>query len=136
MRVVLDTNVFISGVFFTGPPYEILDAWRADRLELILSPEILDEYGRVGRELAAEFPDVDLVPWIELLAVHGKTLEAPPLPEPVCSDPDDDEFLACAIAGRVEVIVSGDKALLRASGHHGIAVLRPREFIDSYLRSS
>ena len=41
MRVVVDTNVFVSGVFFTGPPHEILNAWRDQRLELILSPEIL-----------------------------------------------------------------------------------------------
>jgi len=41
MRVILDTNVFVSGVFFSGPPYEILDAWRRGRLTLVVSPEIL-----------------------------------------------------------------------------------------------
>ena len=43
MKIVLDTNVFISGVFFTGPPYHILEAWRDGNVEIIISEEILDE---------------------------------------------------------------------------------------------
>lgn len=50
MKVVLDTNVFVSGLFFSGPPYEILDAWRHGKLHLVVSPPILDEYRRVGEE--------------------------------------------------------------------------------------
>ena len=60
MRVVLDTNVFISGVFFSGPPYTILQAWRDDVLKLILSPEIFQEYQRVSEELSTQFPQIDL----------------------------------------------------------------------------
>lgn len=48
MKVILDTNVFMSGIFFSGPPYEILNAWRGERLSLLVSVEILDEYRRVG----------------------------------------------------------------------------------------
>ncbi len=48
MRVVVDTNVFISGVFFTGPPYEILNAWRQRKVEFVLSPPILDEYQTIS----------------------------------------------------------------------------------------
>lgn len=51
MKVVLDTNVFVSGLFFSGPPYEILSAWRDGRLQLVVSAEILDEYRRVGERL-------------------------------------------------------------------------------------
>lgn len=56
MRVILDTNVFISGVFFGGPPSRILEGWRDGRLKLVLSPEILDEYQRVAAELRGQFP--------------------------------------------------------------------------------
>lgn len=62
MRIVLDTNVFISGIFFTGPPYQILKAWRDGRVQLLVSPSILDEYQRIGVELALKFRDVDLRP--------------------------------------------------------------------------
>ena len=55
MRVVLDTNVFVSGVFFSGPPFRILEAWRDGRVQLAITAEILDEYQRVGEELANSF---------------------------------------------------------------------------------
>lgn len=123
----------MSGVFFSGPPFEILKAWSHGRLTLVVSPEILAEYERVGQELAHEFPTVDLVPFLELLAFKGEVISAPTLAEQVCSDPDDDKFLACALGGGIKVISSGDKALLKTSGYAGIEVLRPREFLDKYL---
>lgn len=66
MKVILDTNVFVSGVFFSGPPHEILEAWRHGRVRLVISPEILEEYRRVGEELAKGFSPVDLIPSLEL----------------------------------------------------------------------
>ena len=69
MRIVLGTNVFISGVFFSGPPYQILKAWRDGKVQLVISHQILDEYQRVGKNLAEQFPGVDLGPIIELLEV-------------------------------------------------------------------
>lgn len=134
MRVILDTNVFVSGVFFSGPPYEILDAWRHGRLTLVVSPEILSEYDRVGRELASEFPNVDLAPALELLAFKAEVVKATHFTEPVCSDPDDDKFLACAIASGTKIISTGDKALRKTTGYAGIEVLSPREFVDKYLK--
>ena len=53
MRIVLDTNVLISGIFFSGPPFEILKAWSDDKVRLVLSPEILDEYYRIAGLLKA-----------------------------------------------------------------------------------
>jgi putative PIN family toxin of toxin-antitoxin system len=44
VKVAIDTNVFVSGVFFSGPPHKILEAWRDGRIQLVISPEILDEY--------------------------------------------------------------------------------------------
>ena len=49
LKVVLDTNVFISGVFFSGPPSSILQAWQSGEFEIVASQEILDEYQRVGK---------------------------------------------------------------------------------------
>lgn len=136
MRVVLDTNVFVSGVFFAGPPHEILSLWRDGSVRLVISAEILSEYRRVGQRLARSHPGIDLEPFLALLAVHAELVEAPPLPEPVCEDPTVDMFLACALASRTAVIVSGDKHLLRASGHAGLRVLRPRAFVQSLSRSA
>ena len=54
----------------------------------------------------------------------------------ICSDPDDDKFLACALASSTKVISSGDKTLRKTSGYAGIEVLSPREFIDKYLKKN
>jgi len=135
MRIILDTNVFVSGVFFSGPPYAILDAWRHKRFQIVISPEILAEYQRVGRELATDFPEVDIVPILELLSVKALLIKTPSLPRSVCTHSDDDKFLACAVAGETKIIISGDKALRKVSGYCGIEVLSPREFINKYPES-
>ena len=134
MRIIVDTNVFVSGVFFSGPPFMILEAWRHGRTSLIISPDILDEYRRIGEKLAIQFPGVDLEPWIELLMLKASLVDAPPLAEKGCDDPDDDKFLACAVASKTRLICSGDKHLLDASGYHGITVMKPRTFVDKYIQ--
>jgi len=133
VKVVLDTNVFVSGVFFSGPPYRILQAWRNGDLQIVLSLEILDEYYRIGEELSAQFPKVDLNPILELITTKAELVEAERLDEDVCDDPDDDKFFACAITGGADLIISGDKHLLKMSGYQGIEVVRPRQFVDNYL---
>ena len=133
MKVVIDTNVFISGVFFSGPPYQILKAWQNRNIQIIVSLEILDEYYRVGEELSAQFPEADLNPILELVTTKAELIEAERLDETVCDDPDDDKFFACAIAGGADLIISGDKHLLKMSGYQGIKVVRPRQFFDNYL---
>lgn len=133
MKVVVDTNVFISGVFFGGVPGRILEAWRDGAIEFVLSAEILEEYQRVGQELASQYPGVDVEPFLALLMVGGTFVEVPPLPERVSPDADDDKFLACALAANVPVVLSGDRDLLDHTGWRGIRVLRPRQFTDEFL---
>jgi len=133
VRVVLDTNVFVSGAFFSGPAFRILNAWRRGSVRLVISPAILDEYRRVGLELAEKFRGTDLGPLLELLEMEAEIVDAGDLPQQVCTDPDDDKFLACALAAKVQCICTGDKALLKTSGYCGIAVISPREFIEKHL---
>jgi putative PIN family toxin of toxin-antitoxin system len=133
VRIILDTNVLISGIFFGGPPARILQAWRDRRVRIIVSASILKEYRRVAEEIAREAPGIDIDRILELITIESEMTAAPSLPSRVCDDPDDDKFLAAAIASGVHLIVSGDKALLRASGYAGVKVLRPRDFVDSYL---
>ena len=112
MRIVLDTNVFISGIFFSGPPYQILKSWRDGRIELLVSPSILEEYQRIGIELASKFRDVDLRPFWDLLAIQAHIVLAPTLPPVIHDDPSDDKFLEAAVAGNASYVISGDKHLL------------------------
>jgi putative PIN family toxin of toxin-antitoxin system len=135
VRVILDTNVVISGVFFGGVPGRILSAWTAGRLVLVLSPAILEEYRRVGAELEREHPEAGATfePILTLIAMHAMLVDTPPLAAPVSDDSDDDMFLAAALASRTHLVVSGDQDLLRVSGWRGIEVLTPRQFLDQHL---
>jgi putative PIN family toxin of toxin-antitoxin system len=133
VKIVLDTNVFLSGVFFGGAPGTILEAWQCGELELAISLQILMEYERVGSELAASYPHVDPKPFLSLVSLTAKLCDCPPLQEQVCSDPDDDKFLACALATGSAVVVSGDKSLLKVCEYYGVRVISPRNFVDTYL---
>jgi len=133
LKVVMDTNVFVSGVFFSGPPYQILQAWQSGEFELAVSQEILDEYQRVGEILAKDRPTIDLKPILTFVIERAKVYKPSKLKVPVCEDPDDDKFLACALASGSTVIISGDRHLLKVSNYQGIKVLKPRDFVDGYL---
>ena len=133
MRVILDTNVFISGIFFSGPPSQILKAWASQSLQIVLSHQILDEYHRVSEQLSSKFQTIEIVPIIELVTMHGQFVDTKDFDISVCEDPDDNKFLACAVAGKCKTILSGDKHLLKLSGYEGIAVCCPRNFVDKYL---
>jgi predicted nucleic acid-binding protein len=56
------------------------------------------------------------------------------LPAPVCADPDDDKFIACALASNAKIICSGDRHLLDVNGYQGIEIIKPRAFTEKYLR--
>lgn len=134
MKIILDTNVFISGIFFSGPPYQILDAWRNRKVDIVLSEEIFAEYQRVANELSRQFQEVDISMFLDLITVNSIWVEAPQLPFNVSADPDDDKFLSCALASKTKVIVSGDKHLLAVSGYRRIEIVKPRSFIDCHLK--
>lgn len=133
MRVVLDTNVLISAIFFSGPPSTVLSAWLDDRFEIVVSAEILDEYREVAQRISTKYRSLDVGPVLDRIALHALLVVPVAIPPDACSDPDDLKFLACAIASGADVVISGDRALLRASGFGGVEVLTPRRFLDHRL---
>lgn len=132
MKLILDTNVFVSGIFWNGPPHEILKLWRDGKITLVLSQDILKEYTRVIDDLSRKYPEIDVSGIINLLIQKAQIANVPPLKENVCEDPDDDMFLACAIHQKAKLIVSGDKLLLKTSGYQGIEVITAKKFIDTF----
>jgi len=60
LRIVLDTNVLISGIFFSGPPYEILKAWKEKRIQFVITAEIFAEYVRVAENLSNNYVTVNI----------------------------------------------------------------------------
>jgi len=133
IRVIVDTNVFVSGIFWSGPPNKILKSWQVKKIQLIISPDIFQEYNRVAQLLSRKYSSLELSSIMNLCATYSEWHQPLPLEEPVSRDPDDDKFIACAISAGVKVIVSGDRDLLVVSGYQNLEIISPAEFAKRYL---
>jgi putative PIN family toxin of toxin-antitoxin system len=132
MKVVVDTNIFVSS-FFGGNPKKIIDLWKKGEISLCLSKDILDEYIEVLQRIGlGDEREIE-----ELLSLFAKgvniifTTKTPKI-KAVKNDPDDDKFIECAVALKAEVIVTGDKALKAMNEYMGIKILTPQEFLKDY----
>lgn len=130
MTVVIDTNVFVSSVF-GGPPREVVRLWFQRRITICLSEEIFREYQRVLREIGA-VSDAEERDLISAFTSGQNVLYVndPPSVEVVDEDPDDDKFLACALALEADYVVSGDSDLLSLNSYMGIPIVTPRRFLS------
>lgn len=136
LRVVLDTNQFVSSVLVRqGLPAQALDAWRRREFLLITSPSIIAEirstlnYPRIRRKYPLTDDDVErLVALLEqdALVVPGEIGTTGAVP----ADPTDDMVLACAIEGQADLIVSGDHHLLDLGEYQGIPIITVRKFLE------
>jgi putative PIN family toxin of toxin-antitoxin system len=87
----------------------------------------------MGEVLSEDHPGIHLHPIISYLIQNAEIITAPALSQPVCEDPDDNKFIAAALASNCLIIISGDKHLLKFSGFQGVEILKPREFLDKYF---
>lgn len=134
MRVVIDTNIFVSS-FLGGNPRRIIDLWKKGRITLCLSKDILDEYFEVLQRIGLKNEE-ELKELLSLLSKGFNIVFTAKTPKikAVKDDPDDDKFIECAVALKAEVIVSGDKAVKEIGDYMGIRILSPRQFVDQYER--
>jgi putative PIN family toxin of toxin-antitoxin system len=129
VKAVVDTNVFISGLFFSGTPRRLYLAWTQGAFTGVLTPEILAEYRRVAVAFLSRGYDVQIEEALDLVVQHSVFIEAAPLPSGLCRDPNDDMFVACALAADADCVISGDKDLLALRGQVPFAILKPAEFM-------
>lgn len=130
MTVVLDTNVLISGIFWSGSPNKILKLWQEGRFKLAVSLAIIEEYRRITQELRRKYPALPVIDGIiDQIAFNSEIFSVEPPKGPICRDPDDDKFLICALAAKAKYIVTGDKALLELDGFGGIKIIQPSPFL-------
>jgi len=140
LRVVVDTNVIVSGILSrTGAPAELLNAWRERRFLLLSSPAIVAEVRSVLHypHIRKKYPlvDEDIEQMIKLLEhdaliVAGDANVIGSIPE----DPQDEMFLACALDGQADSIVSGDHHLLDIRIYRDIPIMTARQFLDQLAR--
>lgn len=127
MRLLLDTNVAASGLLWdTGPPAQLIDAARAGDIELLTSKPLLAELASIlarrkfARHVAASALSIEeiVLGYAELTTI----VEPAEITPKIAADPDDDQVLACALAARADLIVSGDEAVLNLKRYHGIEI--------------
>ncbi|MGA9780254.1 MAG: putative toxin-antitoxin system toxin component, PIN family [Limisphaerales bacterium] len=127
MRVVVDTNVIVSGLVAEGVCRDIVKRY-LPACDLITSSALLDELAETMRDKFGLNP-ADL-PLLKIYADTATIVKPKLLPRPVCRDRDDDELFATALAGEAGIILSGDKDLLTIKEFQGIRILSPRQFIE------
>ena len=136
LRLVLDTNVVVAGLLWSGPPRRLIEwAIEGEAVELFSSPVLLDELTHTlgypkflariesfGTSIAAL-----VAQYSALVSLAMPTS----VPRVVANDADDDHVIAVAVAARAELIVTGDrKHLLPIGSHQGIAIVAAREVVD------
>jgi hypothetical protein len=132
MKVVIDTNIFVSS-FFGGNPRKIIDLWKHEKITLCLSKAVLDEYidvlCRIGLKDEYELK--------ELLSLFSRgfnimfIIKTPKI-QIIKNDPDDDKFIECAIALKADVVITGDREVLAVKEYDGIRILTPQQFLTNY----
>jgi putative PIN family toxin of toxin-antitoxin system len=132
MRVVIDTNIFVSS-FFGGNPRKIIDLWKNERINLCLSNAILDEYIDVLRRIGLEEED-ELEELLSLFSRGFNILFTTKTPRMkiIKNDPDDDKFIECAVALKAHAIITGDREILTIKEYAGIRILTPQQFLEGY----
>ena len=135
IRAVLDANVFVSAILNAqGSPGRVLDAWRAERFQLLISHAIVQEIARVLHypKIARrhQWPEEKIQYFLTLLTDIAIMTPGELSLSVIEHDPDDNHYLACAMEGHAGYIVSGDRDLLTLEIYQGIQFVTPRDFLD------
>ena len=130
MRVVLDANVYISALLVGRGCEEILTLGRTGVIQVLSSPEIIDEVASVLRRKLHWSPE-DIRPFLDEARDLCRMIPFDPAEVEFPADPADAKILACAVAGKADVIVTGDKKhLLPLKRYRGIPIVSPAEFLE------
>ncbi|MFZ2455209.1 MAG: putative toxin-antitoxin system toxin component, PIN family [Candidatus Altiarchaeia archaeon] len=128
MKAVLDTNVFISGIFWSGASRESLELWRDGKYALVASLETISEIETVLKDFKIRLPDDLISAWIDLVISNCIMVEPVEKIDAVSDDPDDNMFLEAAVAAEADYIVSQDNHLLKIKEFRGTKIVKPEEF--------
>jgi len=128
-KVVLDTNVTISALFWEGNPRKVYDLVRHGELVMLLSDDMEKEFIRVLGYGKFGLSPQEIMPFLRNLRTHAQHVDTKSKISIVIADPADNIFLECALDGGANFIISGDKHLLDIEVYKGIEIVRAREFL-------
>ena len=132
MRIVLDTNVLISGIFWNGTPAKILELWVQEHFQILITQSILDEYNSTLYRVSKGKKDNLVNAWMLFVVENGIVVNVRKKFK-LSADPDDNKFIDCAVSGGADYIVSGDAHLLDLISVLNVKVLKPNEFLKAII---
>ena len=133
LRIVIDTNIFISS-FFGGAPREIIDLWKTGETTICLTQAIVEEYIKVLNRLGLkDKPEIKNLTKLFAEGFNSIFTTKTPNLNIIEDDPDDNKFLECAVALESRIIISGDKHLKDIKKYIDIEIMSPREFLNSQI---
>lgn len=128
-KIVLDTNVTISALFWGGPPRDIYELIRSGKLTMLVSEEMEHELIRVLGYDKFGLSAAEIMPLISNILTHAYPITPLQTLHVIAADPTDNIFLECAVEGGADYIVSGDKHLLDLVEYKGIPIVRARDLM-------
>ena len=132
---VIDTGVFVAGVFWRHEPHLCLKAWLHGMLMPVLSDEIFAEYATVLERLKQEQGfKTDTQAWLDNLRTSALWVTPVSLDQQVCRDSKDDKFIAAALAAGARTVIARDRGLTVLEKPFGIAMQTPRIWLGTLSR--
>jgi len=132
IRVVIDTNVIVSGILFGGIPGELIPLWKSGRIKPLASKKIIEEYIKVLAYPKFELSETEInyILYNEILT-YFDIIQTKDTPLIIKVDPSDDKFIHCAKAGKAIAIISGDQHLLNLKTYQKTKILTPAKFLEN-----
>ena len=128
MKVILDTNVFVSGIFWESNfCSQIIEKWRERKFDLVSSMEIIKELVKTLSNFKIQMPKDMINEWKNMIIENSIIVEPTIKLDIIKDDPDDNKFLEAGIIGNADLIISQDKHLLKVKEHKGIKIIKPEE---------
>lgn len=129
MRITIDTNIMVSALGWNGAEASVVEMILESKLELYLSTEILSEFFRVVKYPKFRFTDSEIDGFIGRLLSNSVIVNSSQPVKVIIDDPADNKILECALEGKSEYIISGDRHLLNLGEYEGIKILRAADFL-------
>jgi putative PIN family toxin of toxin-antitoxin system len=129
-KVVIDTNVFISAFGWDGKPETVLRLMEQRRIVNYITSDIYAELQRVVAYPKLKFSSHLQINILEFVFARSRFVQPEETVVAIADDPDDNKFLACAIAAGASAIISGDPHLLDLGSYCNIPIITPARFLE------
>jgi len=131
MKIVIDSNVFVSSFFWGGHPREVFERVINGFDELYITDEIIKEITSVMSSSKFNINSIEIEDYIKIIEKYSQKIALKNAPKLISRDNDDDKILQCGLDGNVDYIVTGDKDLLVLKEYETIKILNPKDYLET-----